>query len=134
MPFTKGNTLAKGKGRPKKSLNLLPLIRERVLTALNKRITIDKMLSKIDDIDLLKFAQSIMPKDISVKHSADVQYISHTPRPAQCITLDIQETKESIVIEETKNNSSNSNNDNDSLNNIDNLYTISNDSIGSDHA
>jgi hypothetical protein len=83
MPFVKGNQLAKNRTSSK---NLLPLIRERVLKATNKRITLDNMLSKVSDVDLLKFAQSIMPKDINVDiNKTNVVYITNTPRPTACI-------------------------------------------------
>ena len=81
LPFEKGNKL----GRKKGTKNLLPLIRERVLKALDRRIAIDKTLASIETADLLKFAQSIMPKDISIKVAPDIQYISSTPRPINTI-------------------------------------------------
>jgi len=96
MPFAKGNQLAKNRVSSK---NLLPLIRERVLKATNKRITADNMLSKVSDVDLLKFAQSIMPKDINVDiNKTHVVYISNTPRPAACIDATVVKPDEAPAL------------------------------------
>ncbi len=84
MPFQVGHEYIKPKvkgGRPKGSKNLLPLIRDKVLYALEKRLSGKKALRKISTEDLLKFAQSIMPKDLSIRVAPDFQYISNTPRP-----------------------------------------------------
>ena len=129
MPFQKGNTLGKI-GRPKNSKNILPIIRQKILTKLHKRIA---ELDSVAIEELLSFARQIMPKDISVKHTADIQYISNTPRPESIIDV----TPKRIAIdkkeerEETKSSmsSNNSSNDNDSLNTIDNLNDISSISI-----
>ena len=136
MPFQKGNQLAKNRTSTK---NLLPIIRERVLKATNKRIMIDKMLSKIEDVELLRFAMSIMPKDISIKVSPDIQYISNTPRPMTHIIdipQEVIEHKETSKITDDisqvdlGNQSINSivnDNSNSSNSNDDDIHTSSND-------
>jgi len=90
MPFEVGHDYIKPKvmikgGRPKGSKNLLPLIRDKVLYALDKRISGKKALKNIPTEDLLRFAQSIMPKDLSIRVTPNIQYISHTPRPIDTI-------------------------------------------------
>lgn len=61
--------------------NLLPIIREKALRVLNKRLAIAKELNDLPTVDLLRFASNIMPKDLSLRVSPDVQYVSQTPRP-----------------------------------------------------
>ena len=107
MPFQKGNTLAKNKRGTK---NLLPEIRERVLKAVNKRLTLDNILSKVDDTDLLKLAVSLMPKDIALKVTSDVTYISSTPRPSDTLqNTKLLEISESINTIDTKSSVNNIN-------------------------
>lgn len=122
MPFKKGNQEFKKRVSKK---NLLPLIRERVLKALDKRLVIDKELRTVNTVDLLKFAQSIMPKDLSIRVTPDIQYISNTPRPDNLIELEKIETnnsnnsidnsintKEEIQIQREEKNNSNTMNTN----------------------
>ena len=85
MPFQKGNQLAKNRTSTK---NLLPVIRQRVLRTLNKRLTIDRTLKDIPTVDLLKFAQSIMPKDVNIQVAPNIEYISQCPRPTLSTTID----------------------------------------------
>lgn len=89
MPITstaQAKALGKRGGRPKGSKNLLPIIRERVLQALERRISADKTLKDVSSADLIRFVSGIMPKDLSLRVSATpIQYISATPRP-----IDIQ--------------------------------------------
>ena len=82
MPFQKGNQCAKSRLTKK---NLLPVIREKVLRSLNRRIS---ELDTVDVKELLAFARTIMPKDVSLSLNVPTQYISHTPRPRQCIESD----------------------------------------------
>ncbi len=86
MPFEVGHRPIKPKpstiiGRPKKSKNLLPVIRDKVLQTLEYRLNIKKELKHIPTNELLKFAQSIMPKDLSLRIAPVIHYISNTPRP-----------------------------------------------------
>jgi len=76
MTFQKGHKLATG--RPKGSKNVLPIIREKVLNKLHKRIN---ELDGVKVEELLDFAKSVMPKDLSIRIAPDVQYLSNTPRP-----------------------------------------------------
>jgi len=83
-------------GRPKKSKHLLPVIRDKVLNCLNKRLNSNKALKKIPTEDLLKFAQSIMPKDLSIRLTPDIRYISNTPRPQ---TIDVTDGPKQVGYE-----------------------------------
>lgn len=76
MTFEKGNKF--GKGRPLGSKNILPLIREKVLQLLDKRLT--KGLDATDEA-LLRFAQSVMPKETRLSIKPDIEFISSVPRP-----------------------------------------------------
>ncbi len=91
MPFQKGNTLATG--RPKKSKNRLPKIRDRILHVLNKRLLDPRELAKLETRDLIRFASSILPKDMNIKVAPDITYVSQTPRPESLIGTIPNETK-----------------------------------------
>lgn len=79
MRFEKGNNY--GKGRPKGTKNLLPEVRQRVLQALQKRISADKALTDVSTEVLIRFLASIAPKEIGVSVTPQITYISNTPRP-----------------------------------------------------
>ena len=81
MPFVKGHRLSVGKGRPFKSKNILPDIRDKVLNVLKHRLNADKELSSVSTEELLQFARSIMPKDVTITANPSVTYISNVPRP-----------------------------------------------------
>ena len=91
MPFEVGHEAYKLKSpfnvKPKKSKNLLPIIRDRVLQSLERRLSNKNIVEDIPTTELLKFAQSIMPKDLSIRLTPNIEYISSTPRPQS--TLDI---------------------------------------------
>ena len=88
MPFTKGDKNIHRTGRPKKSKNLLPIIREKVLQAIDKRISGNKALRDVPMADLLRAAVSLMPKDLTVTAKRDITYISNTPDAVPMIEHD----------------------------------------------
>lgn len=79
--FKPGNKY--GKGRPKSSKNNLPIIRDRLFRILLQRIVKDKDLDSVSTETLIKFAASVLPKDLSLSVLKDPQitYISNVPRP-----------------------------------------------------
>lgn len=85
MQFQPGNQNAVGHGRPKRGKNSLESIRRKVLYMLEHRLNNKQVADSISTEDLLRFCQSLMPRDISLKVAPDIQYISNTPRPSQCL-------------------------------------------------
>lgn len=79
--FKPGNKY--GKGRPPKSRNNLPTIRDRLFRILLKRIVKDKDLASVSTSELIRFCSAVIPKDMSLNVSRDPQinYISMVPRP-----------------------------------------------------
>lgn len=66
--FEKGNNY--GTGRPPRNRSSLEVIKNRVLDALRRRISINKELKDVPTVELLKFAQYLMPKELSMELNA----------------------------------------------------------------
>lgn len=79
--FQKGNQLAKGRGRPKKSKNILPMIRDSVLNEAYRRIKTKQFFDDIPNVEFIRFVEKVLPKENTLKIQPDIQYITNTPRP-----------------------------------------------------
>jgi len=82
-------------GRKKGSKNKLTQAKDNLIKLLNTRL---KNAGNLDDVStesLIRFASAVMPKDVSMRISPDLQYVSQTPRPSLCgkATINIDETK-----------------------------------------
>tara|TARA_Y100000310_G_scaffold341811_1_gene442247 strand:- start:3219 stop:3650 length:432 start_codon:yes stop_codon:yes gene_type:complete len=85
MTFKKGE-INNPKGRPKGSKNKLTDVKDKLVEILNARIGLTAgphALSEVSTESLIRFASTIMPKDMSIKVAPDITYISNTPRPEQ---------------------------------------------------
>ena len=89
----KNNTYGHAKlGKEHKTTTDKRIIARKVLDELNRRIDSDKGLADVDTIHLVKFLQSVMPKEQNIKHDTNITYIANTPRPqidsnAECIDI-----------------------------------------------
>jgi hypothetical protein len=101
MPFEKGHNLSRGKGRPKGSKNSLESIRRRVLYMLEHRLRDKNIETSIKTEDLLRFAQSLIPKDVSLKVIPNIEYHSNTPRPIDNQSKDNALGHNVVMIEHT---------------------------------
>ena len=63
MPFVKGDKRINRKGRDKGSKNQLTLVKDRIVSILNNRLSKRAELDAIDTNTLIRFAGTIMPKD-----------------------------------------------------------------------
>lgn len=72
MPFQKGHK--GGPGRPKKTRTTLEIIKNRVLNCLQRRLSLSKELEDVPTIELLKFAQYLMPKELNANIDVSHQY------------------------------------------------------------
>lgn len=81
MPFKHNDVNINRGGRPKSSKNILPLIRQLILTEINSRWKVKKHIKGLSDELLAKLYMAMLPKDINVTPKQDVMYISQTPRP-----------------------------------------------------
>ena len=81
MVFVKGNKL--GHGRPKKSKNIIPELRQMLLNEAKRRWKVLKQIKQIDDDKLLDAIIKLMPKDTNVTLGVQegIRYITNTPRP-----------------------------------------------------
>jgi hypothetical protein len=57
-------------------------VARKVVDELNRRIDSDASLSDVDTVHLLKFLQSVMPRESVGSVDHNIKYISSTPRPA----------------------------------------------------
>ena len=82
MAFEKGQSGNPG-GRPKGSKNKLTLVKDKLVQIALSRFNDPEVWKEIPPGDLMRFIASITPKDMSIKVSPDITYVSHTPRPQE---------------------------------------------------
>jgi hypothetical protein len=76
-PFEKGHTLSKGKGRPKGSKNLVTILREGLLEAVNRQGGIAWLEQQVRENPkaVLAALARIEPSKLDVEHKGSVEHI-----------------------------------------------------------
>jgi hypothetical protein len=96
MTFTKGDKNIWRKGRPKGKKNKLTEVKDSLIKILSKKLKNPEVIKDLDINQLIRFTGQVIPKDMTLKVTPDVTYISKTPRPDNQLVHDVNSSQSKL--------------------------------------